>query len=160
MAGSTVAERRETLNFLESSLPADIHGLDVQRITELLQGYGFVCKVHGKLRGISGNLHEFDFVCTKTDTGDKMIIESLLTLPGDQEAMEIEIVKLRLKTYDCTPDVCIVIAAPSAFSVREMASLYRLSLLEAVKEKSPYDQLETLLRLREGDPQAPRQNID
>ena len=151
MASSTGAERGEVLNIFKNSLPADIHGLDIRRITELFGEFGYVCKTQGKLRGISGNLHEFDFVCTKLDTGEKIILDSFLKADKSEESQEIEMVKIRLKTYDCSPDICIVIAPSLTPSMRDMASLYRISLIEAAEEKGPYDQLESLLRLREGD---------
>jgi hypothetical protein len=145
------SERRNSQNLFENSSLADIHGLDILRIQELFEGFGYVCKPVSKLRGISGNLHDFDFVCVKVDTGEKLILDSILNQAGNQDSLEVAMVKLRLKTYDCSPDSSIVVAAPINASLREMAALYKISLIEATDENSPYEQLESLLRQREGD---------
>src|SRR5579864_15795 len=92
--------RRDAVNLFENSSSADIHGLDIQRVRELFEGFGYVCKPLSKLRGISGNLHDFDFLCIKVDTGEKMILDSLLSQGESQDALEVALVKLRLKTYD------------------------------------------------------------
>ncbi|MDA4130561.1 MAG: hypothetical protein OK457_07300 [Thaumarchaeota archaeon] len=151
MASSTPGISGEILNLLDNSSPSDIHGLEVLRIKELLEGFGYVCKPNGKLRGISGNVHDFDFVCTKLDTGEKMVLDSMITSGDNEEMLDVEMVKLRLKTYDCSPDSCIVIASRVSPSLKQMAILYRISLIEASSESSPYDRLESLLRLRDAE---------
>ena len=127
--------------------PSDIHGLDTIRIVELFKGFGYTCKPQGKLRGISGVLHEFDFVCTKLITGEKLILQSLLPMKESVEKLDVEVVKLRLSTYDCTPDVCLVVTSHFTDRVQQMASLYRLTVIDSSSE-NPYDQIESLLRLQ------------
>ena len=139
------------IGVLQNSSATDIHGLNVARISELFEGFGYVCKSEAKVRGISGNLHDFDFICTKRDTGEKLFLESMLQVKGSDGQMEIEFVKLRLKTYDCSPDVCLVIVNSPNKQVREMANLYRLTLIDHGSDGSPYDQIESLLRLRDED---------
>ena len=150
-SAATNSERTSALNLFEHSSLSDIHGLDISRIEELIQGFGYTCKPQSKLRGLSGNLHDFDFVCVKIDTGEKLILDSLLNQNGNEDALEVAMVKLRLKTYDCSPDSSIVVTAPISPALREMASLYRISLIEASEENGPYEQLESLLRQRESD---------
>jgi hypothetical protein len=152
MTGAAInPERRNTLNLFENSSPADIHGLDTLRIQELFEGFGYVCKPQCKLRGISGNLHDFDFVCVKVDTGEKIILDSLLNQAGNQDSLEVAMVKLRLKTYDCSPENSYVVTAPLNASLEEMAALYKISLIETTEGSSLYEQLESLLRQRESD---------
>jgi len=141
----------DSIGVLENSSAADIHGLNIGRITELFEGFGYLCKPDGKVRGISGNLHNFDFVCTKRDSGEKLVMKSLLFVNSTHDEMEVEFVKLRLMTYDCSPDICFVVVKSSSEQLREMASLYRFTLIDGSSEESPYNQIESLLRLRDGD---------
>jgi hypothetical protein len=110
-----------------------------------------LCKPEAKVRGISGNLHDFDFVCAKRDSGERLVIDSLLQVEGTSGEMEVEFVKLRLKTYDCSPEACFVVVRSFNEQLKEMASLYRLTVIDANSEESLYDQIEALLRLRDGD---------
>ena len=151
MAIAERVEHGDLIGVLENSSAADIHGLNTCRITELFEGFGYSVKPEANVRGISGNLHNFDFVCTKRDSGEKLVIDSLLQVNGTDEEIEIEFVKLRLKTYDCSPDVCFVVVKSSSEQLKEMASLYRLTIIEGGSEESPYDQIQSLLRLRDGD---------
>jgi hypothetical protein len=151
LANTNRAARGDSIGVLENSSAADIHGLNTSRITELFEGFGYLCKPEAKVRGISGNLHNFDFVCAKRDTGEKLVMESLLSVNGTQGEMEVEFVKLRLKTYDCSPDICFVVVKSSSEQLREMGSLYRLTIIDSSSKESPYDQIESLLRLRDGD---------
>ena len=151
MVEASNSEGRKAVHLFENSSLSDIHGLDTLRVQELFEGFGYVCKPQSKLRGISGNVHEFDFVCTKQDTGERVILDSLLHLAGSEEAVEVAMVKLRLKTYDCSPDASIVIAAPFGPSLKDMAALYKISSIEATEKNPPYDQLEMLLRSRDAD---------
>jgi hypothetical protein len=145
------SESGKVVHLFENSSLSDIHCLDVLRVQQLFEGFGYVCKPQTKLRGISGNVHDFDFVCTKKDTGERVILDSLLHLAENQESLEVAMVKLRLKTYDCSPDACIVITTPFSPSLRDMATLYKILAIEATDQSIPYDQLETLLRSREVD---------
>src|SRR5579872_3289511 len=142
-------ERREALNLFVNSSLTDIHGLDIRRVQELFEGFGYVCKPQSKLRGISGNLHDFDFLCIKVDTGEKMILDSLLNQGENQDSLEVAMVKIRLKTYDCSPEGSIIVTAPLNKALREMAALYKITLIEATEESNPYEQLESMLRSRE-----------
>ncbi len=151
MIPASNSENGRAVHLFENSSLSDIHGLDVLRVQELFEGFGYVCKPSTKLRGISGNLHDFDFVCTKQDTGERMILDSLLHFAGNEESLEVAMVKLRLKTYDCSPDVSVVVSAPFSPSLKDMANLYKISSIEATEESSPYDQLEALLRSRDAD---------
>ena len=151
MAITNKAERGDLVGVLENSSAADIHGLNSCRIIELFEGFGYSVKPAANLRGISGNLHNFDFVCTKLDNGEKIVLDSLLQVNGTNGEIEIDFVKLRLKTYDCSPDVCFVVVKSSSEQLREMASLYRLTIVDGSSQESPYDQIESLLRLRDGD---------
>ncbi len=114
---------------------------------ELFEGFGYSCKPQGKLRGISGVIHEFDFVCTKLITGEKLVLQSLLHLKESVEKVDVEVVKLRLSTYDCSPDVCLVVTGSFTDHVQQMATLYRLTVIDSSSE-NPYDQIESLLRLQ------------
>jgi hypothetical protein len=127
---------------------ADIHGLDTSRIVELFQGFGYLCKPNGQLRGISGVLHDFDFVCTKAGTGEKLVLQSLLPLRGQDDKLDVEVVKLRLSTYDCSPDVCLLVANSFTERAKQLTTLYRLTLIDTTSGESPYDQIESLLRLQ------------
>ena len=137
------------LGVLENSnrSPSDIHGLDTSKIVKLFQSYGYTCKPEGKLRGISGVLHDFDFVCTKAVTGEKLVVQSLLNFEGDGEKLDVEIVKLRLSTYDCCPEVCLVITGAFADQIKQMAGLYRLTIIDGTSGEGPYEQIESLLKL-------------
>lgn len=126
--------------------PSDIHGLDIARTVELFKGFGYDCKPSGTMRGISGVLHEFDFVCTSHQTGEKLIVQSLLHLM-DEEKLDVEIVKLRLSTYDCSPEACLIVSNPTSEHVKQLANQYRLIIIDAASGESPYDQIESLLRL-------------
>jgi hypothetical protein len=145
------SESGKVVHLFENSSLSDIHRLDVLRVQQLFEGFGYVCKPQTKLRGISGNVHDFDFVCTKKDTGERLILDSLLHLAENQESLEVAMVKLRLKTYDCSPDACIVITSTFSPSLKDMATLYKIIAIEATDQSTPYDQLESLLRSREVD---------
>ncbi|MFI5420944.1 MAG: hypothetical protein ACHQ1H_08255, partial [Nitrososphaerales archaeon] len=149
MIPASNSESRKVVHLFENSSLSDIHGLDVVRVQQLFEGFGYVCKPQTKLRGISGNVHDFDFECTKKDTGERLILDSLLHLAENQESLEVAMVKLRLKTYDCSPDACIVITSTFSASLRDMATLYKIIAIEASDQSTPYDQLESLLRSRE-----------
>jgi len=127
--------------------PTDIHGLDTERIIELFEYHGYSCKPAGKLRGISGVLHGFDFVCTKKITGEKIVVQSFLHLGEGADKIDVEVVKLRLSTYDCSPDVCMVIASSQVEHVRQLATLYRLTIIDSSFE-TPYEQIDSLLSLQ------------
>ncbi len=128
--------------------PSDIHGLDTSKIVKLFEHYGYTCKPEGSLRGISGVLHEFDFVCTKVTTGEKLVVQSLLHFQGDGEKLDVEIVKLRLSTYDCSPDACLVVSSAFVDQIKQMAGLYRLTIIDGSSGESPYEQIESLLKLQ------------
>jgi hypothetical protein len=145
------SDHGDLIGVLESSSAADIHGLNIRRISELFEGFGYSVKVKANVRGISGNLHNFDFVCTKRDTGEKLVLDSLLYVNSSDGEMEIEFVKLRLKTYDCSPDVCLVVVKSPSEQLKEMASLYGLIIIDGGSEESPHDQIESLLKLHDGD---------
>ncbi len=134
---------------LEKSRSApDIHGLDTARIVELFEGFGYACKPAAQYRGISGVLHDFDFVCTNRETGEKVILQSFLHMGDDPNRIDIEVVKLRLSTYDCSPDVSLIIINSFAKQVKQVAGLYRLTVIDASSGQNPYDQIESLLRLQ------------
>ena len=97
MAISNRAERGDLIGVQENSSAADIHGLNRGHITELFEGYGYLCKPEAKVRGISGDLHTFDFVCTKRDSGEKLVIDSLLQVKGTNGAMENRICKIAVE---------------------------------------------------------------
>jgi len=126
----------------------DIHGLDTSKIVELFQRYGYNCKPAGSLRGVSGVLHEFDFVCTKATTGEKLVVQSLLDFQGDEDKFDVQIVKLRLSTYDCCPDACLVVTSSFVDQIKGMAGLYRLTIIDGNSGESPYEQMESLLKLQ------------
>ena len=128
--------------------PADIHGLDTLMIVKTFEAFGYSCKPAAQMRGISGVLHDFDFVCTKLDTGEKIIVQSILHLNRDPEKIEIEMVKLRLSTYDCSPEVCLVITDLFTPDLRQMASVYHLVAIDASSGQNVYEQIESLLRLK------------
>ncbi len=131
-----------------SRSPLDIHGLDTSKIVGLFQKYGYNCKPAGSLRGISGVLHEFDFVCTKVTTGEKLVVQSLLHFQGDEDKFDVEIVKLRLSTYDCCPDVCMLVTSAFTDHIKQIAGLYRLTIIDGNAEGNPYEQIESLLKLQ------------
>jgi hypothetical protein len=136
------------IGLLENNRSAsDIHGLDTLRIVELFKGFGYDCKPSGTMRGISGVLHEFDFVCTNHLTGEKLILQSLLHL-NEEEKLDVEVVKLRLSTYDCSPEACLVVSNPMSERVKQLATLYKLVVVDGSSGESPYDQIESLLRLQ------------
>ena len=132
----------------ESRSPSDIHGLDTSRIVELFEQFGYICKPAEQMRGISGVLHDFDFICTKKGTGEKIILQSFLHLRSDVDKMDVEVVKLRLSTYDCCPEACLVVTDSFSQAVKKVASLYRLTVIDTSSGDSPYDQIESLLRLQ------------
>jgi len=126
----------------------DIHGLDTLRMVELFKGFGFSCKPSSQMRGISGTLHDFDFICVSHETGEKLVVQSLLHLSQQLEKLDIEVVKLRLSTYDCSPDACLVVTDCLPDKVKQLASQYKLTIIDKCSGDSPYDQIESLLRLR------------
>jgi len=140
---------RNLVGALENSCrsPTDIHGLDISKMVQLFESFGYSCKPDGSMRGISGVLHNFDFVCTKLTTGEKLVVQSLLHFQGNDENLDVEIVKLRLSTYDCSPDVCLLIAGHLTDEMKQIAGLYRLIVIES-SQANPFDQIESLLRLQ------------
>lgn len=128
--------------------PSDIHGLDTSKIVQTFERYRYSCKPAAKLRGISGVLHDFDFVCTNLNTGEKLIVNSLLHLDDDAEKIDVEMVKLRLSTYDCSPDACLVVSNALCDRIRQMAGLYRFTVIDTGSNQSPYEQIESLLKLQ------------
>jgi hypothetical protein len=92
-------------------------------------------------------LHDFDFVCTKSVTREKLVLQSLLHIE-DKDQFDIEVVKLRLSTYDSSPDACLIVTNNITDNLKQMTSLYRLTVIEAGKGESPYEQIESLLRLQ------------
>jgi len=77
-----------------------------------------------------------------------VVLESFLSKPG---SMDVEVVRLKLKTYDCWPDVCLVVVRSAPPILREMTSVYRIVLIDITKVESAYKQIESLLRLRNED---------
>jgi len=126
---------------------SDIHGLETQKVVELFREFGYACKPSGQLRGISGALHEFDFVCVNHETGEKMIVQSLLHLDREED-LDVEIVKLRLSTYDSSPDACLVVTADFSERVKDLASLYKLTVIDTSSGENPYVQIRALLELQ------------
>jgi hypothetical protein len=133
----------------------EVGGLYLNRIASIFAKFGYSCQVSSKIRGISGNLHQFDFVCTRAENGEKIIVSSLLSFCGNRDAMEIELVKLRLKTYDCSPDLCMVVVVDPTNETREMAAQYKLRLIEIGRGEEPYDSIELVLLRREEDESKP-----
>lgn len=78
------------------------------------------------MRGISGNLHEFALIA-RSPSGKKVVVN----IVGKEKFCELSLVKLKATTYDCSPDLSILLAIPSAnrFS-RELASSYGIKLIE------------------------------
>jgi hypothetical protein len=128
--------------------PVDIHGLDTTKMVRLFGTYGYLCKPEGNLRGISGVVHNFDFVCTKSTTGEKLVVQSLLHFRGDDEKFDVEILKLRLSTYDCNPDVCLLVSNSMTQQVKQMAGMYRITMIDGDSGENLYDQIEALLKLQ------------
>lgn len=126
---------------------SDIHGLDSEKVLQLFREFGYACEPFGQLRGISGSLHDFDFVCVNHETGEKMVLQSLLHLDREED-LDVEVVKLRLSTYDSSPDACLVVAAKFSERVRDLASLYKLTVIDTSSGESPYDQIHALLQLQ------------
>jgi hypothetical protein len=128
--------------------PSAIHGLDIATLVDLFQSFGYDCKPAGQLRGISGSLHSFDFVCVNRQTGEKIVLQSILHLENDGENFDVEIVKLRLSTYDCCPDACLVVASEFTEKVKQLASLYKLTAIDTRSGENPYEQIRALLTLQ------------
>ncbi|MGI0091478.1 MAG: hypothetical protein ACREBS_07200 [Nitrososphaerales archaeon] len=128
----------------QESRPAELHGIDTSIVQGIMETFGYGCSIQGSLRGMTGHLHEYDYVCRKD--GERLIIEGYA--PKDADSAEIDIVKLRLKTFDSCPDVVIVILQNTPPQVlREIAERYGYFLIQPTKEKSAYSQLEDLLRM-------------
>ncbi len=119
------------------------HGLDVPKITALFELTGYECAVKGKLRGASGEAHEFDFVAKRS--GERLVIQGFELY--DTYSDELEMIKLRVKTLDACPDTCVVIfhmTCPE--SMRKMVKEFNYVLIEPTNSKTAYQLLEEFLR--------------
>ena len=126
-----------------------VGGLDEELMRKVFERNGYSMQVQGKLHGISGGIHQFNFVCTKFDGSERIIVESLIPLSSSMEALEVALVKLRLKTFDCCPEVNIVVTSHLPEPIKQMARFYKLTLVEIVDGgRSPYEQIESLLKLK------------
>lgn len=110
----------------------------------ILDEFAYSTSINGTLRGASGCIHQFDFVCRKN--GRRLVISALEV--GECESEMIEMVKLRLKTCDSAPDtVLVIIQALASSNLRSLCNCYGYLLIEKILEETVYDQLAEVLRL-------------
>lgn len=130
--------------YLPATLPSDISGLDVAKITNIFEKLGYSVSTNGTLRGLSGTQNRFDYVCKKE--GRRLAISALSNTGKDSEI--VEIVRLRLMTLDSMPDRMIVIIKELASpEIRGLCNHYGYLLVEELPENDVYSQLELLIGL-------------
>lgn len=130
--------------YSDLSLPGDIPNLDVGRIRAIIEKSGYSLNGNGTLIGVSGSLHRFHFVCRKD--GKRIAISVLAS--DDKDCDIVEMVKLRLKTCDTTPDMTIILKMNLASpEVRKLCNYYDYMLIEETPANGMYAQLEQTLSL-------------
>jgi len=117
----------------ETSRPKSIFGVELDPIFDLFEKSGFLTQYNGNLRGISGDVHDFDIV-SKNDRY-RIVFAFVPRSQDGSEGMQIELVKLRAKAYDCTPDLVIVIyPSRPGEKMKELAQYYRFVLVDGSSE--------------------------
>jgi hypothetical protein len=100
----------------------------LSEVASTFESFGYSSEIGGAMRGVSGVLHEFDIVSKKD--GYSIVVE---VLPSFNETAIMKLISLRIKAWDCSPDLVVVIT-PKNFEetelVKEMESLYNFARID------------------------------
>ncbi|MGI0091614.1 MAG: hypothetical protein ACREBS_07890 [Nitrososphaerales archaeon] len=116
----------------------------VKDLVSTLQNFGYSSEVSGQLRGISGTAHKFDIVSKRE--GYTIVMEMLPTL--NQESIALKILELRVKSWDCSPDLVVIVSAShlnDTGMLKEFGSLYNLAVVEGIDQEEIRGKLEDAL---------------
>jgi hypothetical protein len=102
--------------------------IDVGQILSTLQSLGYRCEVSGSIIGMSGVSHTFDIVARGNAT--RIVIEILL--PGKEDEYSIRAIAFRTKTYDCSPDLAVMVCPEKASDeLKLLLDFHRLAMIES-----------------------------
>ena len=112
-------------------------------VVSTFETFGYSSQIRSALRGISGVSHEFDMVSKKD--GYSIVVE---TLPTFSETAIMKLISLRIKVWDSSPDLVIVITPPGFEEtelIREMESLYNFLMIEGKDKEHICDEIRKAL---------------
>ena len=98
----------------------------------------FKVEMPGQIAGRSGALHRFDAIATK----GRSEVVVLDVIASDKQIDEVPVASLYAKIFDVGPTQAVLVAIPSVTEkARKLASLYRISLIEAPNSQGAAEQL-------------------
>lgn len=117
--------------------------VDLGEIVSILEHLGYGCEVLGSLRGISGVCHAFDIVARGNAT--RIVIEFLL--PGEDENYSFKTIAFRTKSYDCSPDLAVIVCPTKASDeLKHLSEFYRFAMIESSDTTEVCKRLEKLMK--------------
>ncbi len=110
-------------------------------IKTALEESQFKVQTPGRLVGRSGVLHRFDAVATKG--GSQVVLD---VIAGDRQIDEVPVVSFYAKIFDVASARAILVAIPNlAERARKVATLYRISMIEASNSEEAAEKLRAKL---------------
>jgi len=113
---------------------------------EFLEERGFKVETPGFLKGASGASHTFDITASKEEIS-KYVMVCDVAASTDDVVTEQPVIALFAKVYDVAPDKACLVAVPRMNeSGKKLATLYKISLIEAKDQKEVLKALQTLMQ--------------
>lgn len=114
----------------------------IDEVVKTLDVLRYSYELGGSLRGMSGTLHSFDILCK--GNGFRVTIDFL---PSDEKDSEVAMIRSRVKFYDCSPDLGIIISlCKISEELKQLCSFYRFTIIEASDAEEASQKLAELLK--------------
>ncbi|PVX24474.1 MAG: hypothetical protein CW691_07535, partial [Candidatus Bathyarchaeum sp.] len=123
----------------EAEQEADLDSIITVPITELFEGMGFKVESSGVLTGKSGTNHKFDITAVNKKTKKVTAID---VATADDTVSEQSVISMFAKIFDVSPDCACLVALPKmSESGKNLAKLYKITLIEAKDQATAIDAL-------------------
>ena len=127
----------------EAKKEATVGWIMIGPIMELLEGFGFVVESPGFLDGKSGTRHMFDLTAVSGKTKSTTVID-LAT--SDDVVSEQSVISMFAKIFDTNPEKACLVAIPKMTeNGRNLASLYKIQLIEAKDQNAAMEALKNCI---------------
>ncbi len=117
-------------------------GVQIDEVVKTLDDLGYSYEIGGSLRGMSGAMHHFDIICKGNVV--RITIDFLPT--RDHPNPETVLIRSRVKFYDCSPDLGIIICLNEiSDDLKRLSEFYRFTIIEAADSGEACQKLAKLL---------------
>jgi transcription elongation factor Elf1/ATP-dependent Clp protease adapter protein ClpS len=127
----------------EAKKAATIGWIMIGPIMELLENLGYTVESPGFLKGKSGTRHMFDLTAVSAEGNNTTVID-LST--SDDVVSEQSVISMFAKIFDTNPDQACLVAIPKMNeNGRNLASLYKIELIEAKDQNAAMEALKACI---------------